>query len=135
MTQTETAVITEEVNSTESTLTAINQNNIKPHETKKSKPVTIKEEPGTQNDEIIYEYTEDNADASLPLIIEDCEPSVTSPDTAWTSIEIVTTVSTSRTYYIPIEISETTDHVGSEKTNANNEYINTEVIELPIIRD
>lgn len=135
VTQTETAVITEEVNSTESTLTATEENNIKPHETKKSKPVTIKEEPGTQNDEIIYEYTEDNADASLPLIIENCEPSVTSPDTAWTSIEIVTTVSTSRTYYIPIEISETTDHGGSETTNANNEYINTEVIELPIIRD
>lgn len=134
--QTETAVITEAANSTESTLTAINEdNNTKPHETKKSKPVTIKEEPGTQNSEIIHEYTGDNAEASLPLIIEDYEPPVTSPDTAGTSAETVTAVSTSQTYYIPIITSEMTDHGGSETTTANNGYTNTEVIELPIIRD
>ena len=134
--QTEATVITEEANLTESTLTAINEdNNTKPHETKKSKPVTIKEEPGTQNSEIIHEYTGDNAEASLPLIIEDYEPPVTSPDTAGTSAETVTAVSTSQTYYIPIITSEMTDHGGSETTTANNGYTNTEVIELPIIRD
>ena len=122
--QTETAVITEAANSTESTLTAINENNTKPHETKKSKPVTIKEEPGTQNSEIIHEYTGNNAEASLPLIIEDYEPPVTSPDTAGTSAETVTIIT-----------SEITDHGGSETTTANNAYTNNEVIELPIIWD